>query len=245
AAAREVLWRDLIDIANNSKLPWLVLGDFNNVLNFNKRVGAPVREKEIKVYSKIYRALGNILWLQSFENSEAHFLLEGEYDHSLIIVNLFQEEYSGKKPFKFYNMWCNAQEYQATVQRNWSMQLTSKLKTLKNELKAINSTVFRDVQAHDNKAYQELKATQAQCQIQPDDKEVIDKEKIVAAHYKTVHNKGQGSLVGHVNSHAFHLSIRSRRVHNRIHGIKGSCGNWVIRPEHISQAFLDFYQKLL
>ncbi|KAL2893447.1 Indole-3-glycerol phosphate synthase [Bienertia sinuspersici] len=182
-----------------------------------------------------------MLWLQSFENSEAHFLPEGEYDHSLIIVNLFQEEYSGKKPFKFYNTWCNAQGYQATVQRNWSM----KLKRLKNELKALNSTVFGDVQARDNKAYQELKATQAQCQIQPDDKEVIDREKIAAAYYKTVHNKGQGSLAGHENPHAFHLSIRSRRVHNRFHGIKDSCGNWVIRPEHISQAFLEFYQKLL
>ncbi|KAL2942186.1 UDP-N-acetylenolpyruvoylglucosamine reductase [Bienertia sinuspersici] len=48
AAAREVLLIDLIDIANKSNLPWLILGDFNNVLNFKERVGAPVREEEIK-----------------------------------------------------------------------------------------------------------------------------------------------------------------------------------------------------
>ncbi|KAL2921204.1 LINE-1 reverse transcriptase-like protein [Bienertia sinuspersici] len=127
ATARNILWRDLIDIANNSSLCWLVLGDFNNVLNFNERIGAPIREKEIKdfrqclqmcsltdiesfgnfntwnnkqdaetrVYSKIDWALGNMKWLQKFENSAAQFLPEGDFDHSPIIVHLFQEEHSG------------------------------------------------------------------------------------------------------------------------------------------------------
>lgn len=48
AAERVALWKDLQSIANRITLPWIVLGDFNNVLHFNERIGAPIREKEVK-----------------------------------------------------------------------------------------------------------------------------------------------------------------------------------------------------
>ncbi|KAL2932442.1 UDP-N-acetylglucosamine transferase subunit ALG14-like protein, partial [Bienertia sinuspersici] len=114
--ARDILWMDLIDIAKGHTSPWLVLGDFNNVLNYNGR--------------------------------------------------------------------------------------------------QLNSAVFGDIKAQDTKAYQEM--IKAQTQLERDE-----------------------------NTHAFHQSIRSRRVHNRIHGIKDGEGQWDTDLDQISNAFLDFYKGLL
>ncbi|XP_048503039.1 uncharacterized protein LOC125498799 [Beta vulgaris subsp. vulgaris] len=47
AKQRESLWRDLEYIANQIKLPWIAMGDFNCILNRDERVGAAVRDGEM------------------------------------------------------------------------------------------------------------------------------------------------------------------------------------------------------
>lgn len=46
AASRKALWRDLVQIQSLNEA-WVWMGDFNNVLNMDERVGAPVRATEI------------------------------------------------------------------------------------------------------------------------------------------------------------------------------------------------------
>ena len=58
----------------------------------NKQTGAN------RVMSKIYRVMGNDQWEVSFPNSLVHFLVEGEYDHSPMLVS-FSEVQPTKKPF--------------------------------------------------------------------------------------------------------------------------------------------------
>lgn len=46
------LWRTLCNIHDRVDMPWLICGDFNNVLNFDERVGAPVTASEIRDFKE-------------------------------------------------------------------------------------------------------------------------------------------------------------------------------------------------
>lgn len=50
---------------------------------------------------------------------------------------------------------------------------------------------------------------------------------------------------GDDNTRLFHKSIRMRRVQNRINTIQNERGEWVSKPEDVSEAFLQFYKSLL
>lgn len=43
AKEREVLWHDLESVASGIKVPWIVVGDYNCVLNPDERIGSIVR----------------------------------------------------------------------------------------------------------------------------------------------------------------------------------------------------------
>ncbi|XP_056691809.1 uncharacterized protein [Spinacia oleracea] len=47
---REDLWRDLCGLGIGVHKPWIVLGDFNCVLNIDERVGAPVRHQSMVTF---------------------------------------------------------------------------------------------------------------------------------------------------------------------------------------------------
>ncbi|XP_056685778.1 uncharacterized protein [Spinacia oleracea] len=44
---RVALWKDLCGIGGNMNKPWVVMGDFNCVLNVEERIGAPVRHQSM------------------------------------------------------------------------------------------------------------------------------------------------------------------------------------------------------
>lgn len=47
AAIREMLWVELMEIADKINHPWILGGDFNYVLNKEEGVGSPVRDIEM------------------------------------------------------------------------------------------------------------------------------------------------------------------------------------------------------
>lgn len=47
-AAREVLWRELEAFKYDD--PWIVMGDFNSVLNLDERIGVPLRASEMQLF---------------------------------------------------------------------------------------------------------------------------------------------------------------------------------------------------
>lgn len=47
-AAREALWRALEAVKTDD--PWIVMGDFNSVLNLDERIGYPVRASEVQTF---------------------------------------------------------------------------------------------------------------------------------------------------------------------------------------------------
>ena len=54
--------------------------------------------------SKIDRVLGNDQWEDCFPTSLVSFLVEGEYDHTPMLVSFSPSQHS-KKPFRSFNCW--------------------------------------------------------------------------------------------------------------------------------------------
>ncbi|XP_074266953.1 uncharacterized protein LOC141590248 [Silene latifolia] len=57
-ADRRNLWQSLLDIHSTIHGPWMVMGDFNNVLNMDERIGAPVTVAEVKDFQDCVDSCG-------------------------------------------------------------------------------------------------------------------------------------------------------------------------------------------
>ncbi|KAK6146495.1 hypothetical protein DH2020_020364 [Rehmannia glutinosa] len=113
-ASLKPLWDNLISFGENCSLPWIAIGDFNNVLNANEKCnGKDVTSKELKhfeeccvltgltdlrsmgchftwtnneVWCKLDRAMVNKHWFDQGLNGMANFLPSGCLsDHSLVL----------------------------------------------------------------------------------------------------------------------------------------------------------------
>ncbi|XP_022848848.1 uncharacterized protein LOC111371175 [Olea europaea var. sylvestris] len=201
---RRPLWENIMDFNTNVALPWMILGDFNNVLKFDEKSnGADVNPYEIKdlancclqvgltdvrsigcfltwtngsVWSKIDRAMINDIWVQNGPHIGANFLPSGYLsDHSLCIVSVDDCVGSGKKPFKFFNIWTMHEDFLDIVQSSWRVNvrgtkqfvLCKKLRKLKVALKELNSKHFGRISTRANEAKSELEAAQIQLENQP------------------------------------------------------------------------------
>lgn len=69
------------------------------------------------MFTRIDRVLVNPKWHTMYDSDEAAFLLEGEFDHSPIVMSCYKCP-NQMKPFRFYNMWTNAPTYDVVVEGN-------------------------------------------------------------------------------------------------------------------------------
>lgn len=113
-AERYALWDRLCTLSRSVLGPWLVMGDFNNVLTVEERIGGLQPNVELMpfkeclsecgledmhssarvftwnngtIWSKIDRALINEAWIRDFSGVEAYFAPENVSDHSPILIN--------------------------------------------------------------------------------------------------------------------------------------------------------------
>lgn len=149
---RREVWSSLTDFGNSLDKPWIVLGDFNNVLKSGERFnGRVVTQYEIKdfvnccnslglvdiqsvgqlftwsnntVCSKLDRAMINQAWLESDHMGFANFLTAGCLsDHSPCVVSISAQCNRRKAAFRFFNMWTNHPSFIPTVVRSWNKRI--------------------------------------------------------------------------------------------------------------------------
>lgn len=272
---RVPLWKDLQTIAAGCGGAWVCMGDFNNLLNLDERIGRPVRIGEVKpmrecfsvcklediktagcfftwtnkqeganrVMSKIDRVVANQNWVECFDTAVANFLPEGAFDHCPAIIRSYSAD-ATHKPFRFFNMWCNAPGFEELVARAWEVQIRGcamfricqRLKGLKKEFRELNKQGFSDMHARDATALAELTEAQKQLHSNPlcDDL----KRKEYAAHqvYLGVHKSYTEFLKqkakidwlasGDENTKLFHQCLKKRKQKNFIYSIIDCNGVW-------------------
>ncbi|XP_056688203.1 uncharacterized protein [Spinacia oleracea] len=186
----------------------------------NKQEGAN------RVFSRIDRVLRNAKWNDLFETAEAAYLDEATFDHCPMILRCYKAG-CVKRPFRFFNMWLNANNFMELVESTWGkyvygchmFRIVQKLKWLKPALKALNGQATA--------------------------------EKQVANLYASAHKNYLSYLqhtakihwlkVGDENTRAFHQSIKHRRKRNKINSIQTENGDWIRDEEGINCAFTQYY----
>ena len=149
---RRPLWTNLDRYNENLVDPWLVLGDFNNVLHADERSnGQPVTQYEIRdfqqccsklglvdtgysgahltwtnnsTWSKLDRVMINNRWTADGLRAHAHFGFPRKLSyHSPSLVSLFDNRIQGMQHFKFFNMWTLHEDFQRIVSMVWDNQV--------------------------------------------------------------------------------------------------------------------------
>ncbi|XP_070002176.1 uncharacterized protein [Nicotiana sylvestris] len=143
------LWRNLRDIERIQQEPWLVMGDFNVILEVEDRVhGNVVQDHEIRdfrefvedagmtklkaigrsftwtnsnVFSKIDRALVNGEWMNKMPHIQVHVLDSYFSDHSHLCVELERQQKATTRPFRFMNCLADDPNFGKIVTDNWQI----------------------------------------------------------------------------------------------------------------------------
>ncbi|XP_073049432.1 uncharacterized protein [Primulina eburnea] len=145
------MWNDLIRFGANFSSPWILLGDFNNVLTPDeKQRGLKVKNCETKdfvdcvaildlldlkfsgcfytwmspkVCSKLDCVLVNQAWLSSNLIGHTEFQAPGCLsDHTVSIVSLLEDQKQEPKAFKFFNMWTLSDKFLDLVLDRWRFE---------------------------------------------------------------------------------------------------------------------------
>ncbi|XP_062089668.1 uncharacterized protein LOC133796204 [Humulus lupulus] len=174
---RVPLWTDLKEIAAKVSDPWLILGDFNDILSVEGRIGGKKRKKCSGAFK---------------ECVECYQVEDVKFTGSFFTWNNKQ---AGKKPFRYFRMWQKAPDFQERLKMIWLVkdggapmyQLVQKLKIVKKRLREINKFEIGDIQAGNSKRYQDLVDCQAKLQLKPLDIILTIKEKEARVRYTETH----------------------------------------------------------
>jgi len=71
------------------------------------------------IMRKLDRVLVNEKWNLNFPLSEARFLPTGISDHSPMVVKVIGNDQNIKKPFRFFDMWMDHDEFMPLVKKVW------------------------------------------------------------------------------------------------------------------------------
>ncbi|XP_074300070.1 uncharacterized protein LOC141631276 [Silene latifolia] len=111
------LWTSLVSMSSGVAGPWLVMGDFNNVLYFYERIGS--KEGDARVFSRIDRVMANVQWILSGPTGTVNFLPEGLFDHSPCIFNIWDYSSRKKGSFKYFTMLSKDEKFTDVVKQVW------------------------------------------------------------------------------------------------------------------------------
>ncbi|XP_020252332.1 uncharacterized protein LOC109829702 [Asparagus officinalis] len=192
------------------------------------------QDVDTRIWSRLDRVLVNDDWIHNYTSSQVEFLLLNCSDHSLALLSIDDEEFEGKRPFRFFNMWTNHSDFIPIVKVIWEQdingynmyKLFQKLKCLKPVLKNLNKRHFMNISEQVLRAKEELEDTQRQLIDEPFNSNLISKEKACSSKYLCLLNcevsfyqqkaNIKWGLHGDKFSQLFHSLMKNRRHHNRI-----------------------------
>ncbi|XP_062114224.1 uncharacterized protein LOC133825275 [Humulus lupulus] len=130
---------------------------------------------EARIYSKLDRIFKNEAWLDLFPQAEAYVNWEMLSDHCFCIIKPGATLNFGIKPFRFFNMWTNHEDFREIVLQSWSKpikvhgleRIMRKLMRLKHVLRKFNRRTIGDVVHNYTVAKKNYQAAQNQLQQDP------------------------------------------------------------------------------
>ncbi|XP_072087424.1 uncharacterized protein [Arachis hypogaea] len=194
ATTRVELWSHLLDIGLCIQDPWVVVGDFNDILSVHEVKGGNYYSTRSSVFASTLDSCGlfdlttsgrRFTWFQAF----VEVLSRSHSDHCPLLIRC--QEVPIKKenrPFRFQAAWATHPDYKAIVQKSWNSTdfgIHRKLLGVQEASLEFNSTVFgnifikkRELEAYLNCIQQKMEAD--------DDPILKHKEEELRAEYNLV-----------------------------------------------------------
>uniref|UniRef100_A0A803P117 Reverse transcriptase domain-containing protein n=1 Tax=Cannabis sativa TaxID=3483 RepID=A0A803P117_CANSA len=259
---RDMLWQDLKELQDGIMEPWMIVGEFNEILSYEERIGRRNHRRPSEKFQECVAHWG----MEDLKSSGCFFTWNNKQnpeDRTYSKIDRAMEACSGKKPFRYFSMWKSALDYKNKVRDCWQQATTStkmfqvvqKLKKLKGIFKVINREGYNEVQKIAATTKQELMEIQEALHQDPTNGDLIAKEQSTRekhSHFNKAHlqflaqkAKLNWAKSGDENTSFFHAALKSRRAQNRINAIKNEEGTWVEDPREVQKAFLQYYEKLL
>ena len=182
---RLLVWNQLRAIKVSMNIPWVVMGDFNEVLYLSERRGAELITQGMRDFqnfvldlqlndidvgvnytwfrrnaaSKIDRVFIDKELLEGFPSIKAYCKGRMFSDHLPIILCTTQSKW-GPVPFRAFDFWLEEPSFLKTFQSEWvkllDVPLEKKLKLIKKPLKEWNRNVLGHFDVHINKFMEAL-----------------------------------------------------------------------------------------
>ncbi|XP_062080777.1 uncharacterized protein LOC133785572 [Humulus lupulus] len=256
---RKVLWRDLQDI--NTQEAWVVMGDFNEILTREERIGKRVK---YSIATDFIDYIGNCQ-LEDVKYSGSFFTWSNKQqgddricskiDRVLANQTWLNRFINAKAVFLFEGIFDHTPAVLSVYPeilsgkkpfkyfRMWSSHPKYSESVKEVWQRAINGTKMFQVVA-------KLKALKGVLKELNKQGEVEARDKYIQVHNELnsfLQQKAKLSWIkdGDDNIAIFHTSIRERRRQNRILSIETREGIRVEEPSQVTDAFLSFYQSLL
>ncbi|XP_019238000.1 PREDICTED: uncharacterized protein LOC109218123 [Nicotiana attenuata] len=106
-----------------------------------------------RVSNRLDRVFGNYEWMMSWGRVETNYGLPQISDHTPMLLTLSSSTWTGRVPFRFFNIWATHEDFSQIVASIWNSYSTqgtlklvwTSLKDLKPALKALNSRKFMGI----------------------------------------------------------------------------------------------------
>ena len=186
------------------------------------------REDGVFVMKKLDRVLVNHQWLHLFPQCIVHFLPPGVSDHSMAYISIGERQDFGPKPFKFFNVWTEHNDFLTWIEDAWSADVTgshmfrlySKLKAVKAKLKKVNKDLYGCISQKVLIARQKLESVQMRLLQKHGEVELRNTEQIYLHEFSAIQKAEEAFMkqkarnkwlnLGDQNSRFFHCQVKVR-----------------------------------
>ncbi|MQL99420.1 hypothetical protein Taro_032143 [Colocasia esculenta] len=255
------------------KLTPSLLRDFNNCIDHSslldlKSVGSTMSWSNRSVGARriacrLDRALINQSWLDKFSDSYVSYGDKFHSDHTQLTIFTEEAVAGGPKPFRYFSMWAQHDNFLPTVEQAWQSQvlgsplfvLYQKLRAVKAALKVWNRMEFGEIHHKVESATKVFHIAQEKLDVDPMNDDYAEKEKqaredylqslCMEDSYAKQRAKQHWLMQTDDNTCFFYASIKGRRMMNTIRRCKLPDGSVTDDVHKIKDHALAFYFSLL
>ncbi|XP_072066985.1 uncharacterized protein [Arachis hypogaea] len=127
---KQASWELLRSLGQASAMPWVVFGDFNQVLNQHEKLGGnPITYAQAgsnNIQERLDRAMANLGWKETFPETTIQHLTRYKSDHCPILLDLYGDSKRRKKSqhrFRFEEMWLTNEDCDRIVEEAWNERI--------------------------------------------------------------------------------------------------------------------------
>ncbi|XP_074277728.1 uncharacterized protein LOC141601352 [Silene latifolia] len=234
---RSALWHSLLSYAKGFG-SWVIIGDFNNAMFRDERIGSDISWAEIKSFQDTCNSCS----LHTLKTVGAFFTWNNKHEVGSIVFSRIDR---------------------VLINDEWLLEQPDSVASFLPEglydhspcILSINKEKFQNIETTCNIAEKALRCIQEELHKNPKDKMLKENESIAAQEVRRLTKAKQlflsqkanlqWAMEGDDNTAYFHAVIKKRRVVNKVFQITNMHGELVEEPGDVNAAFEEFYKDLM